>query len=106
MRLLKKLEIDELQYGRKKRRRQFKQNLNTSLAQIYKHKIFVYRQYYKISSPRIFMNFSREDIEDIIIQKLSSLDNEESKSKTEDLRFPLIYDAFNSKFGKNLEEKR
>lgn len=51
------------------------------------------------------MNFSREDIEEIIIQKLSILDNEESKNKTEDLRFPLIYDAFNSKFGKNLEEK-
>ncbi len=51
------------------------------------------------------MGLSKEEVEDLIKQKLSSLEAEESRNKTEDLGFPLLHKVFISKFGKNLEKK-
>ena len=51
------------------------------------------------------MNLTQEIIKEIISQKLKILDAKESKNKTEEIGFPLIYDSFSSKFGRNLEEK-
>lgn len=51
------------------------------------------------------MIFSKDEVEAIVKQKLSFLESEEAKTNTEDFRFPLIYNVFDSKFGKEFEEK-